>query len=84
MTYCQSCAMPLSAEDLYGTEIDGSLNKEYCCYCYTDGAFTSECTMDEMIEQCVPHVSNGNPWPDADTARAEMNKLFPNLKRWKK
>jgi hypothetical protein len=81
-TYCQSCAMPLTDEVL-GTNKDGSKNTDYCAYCMKDGEFTSEQTMEECIETCVPFVSNGDPWPDADTARAEMHKLFPTLKRWK-
>jgi len=79
---CQSCAMPLNPEVL-GTNKDGSKNHDYCMYCMKDGQFTSDLTMDECIEICVPMVSGGNPWPDADTARAEMRKLFPTLKRWK-
>ena len=89
--YCQSCGMPLSSEavfgtgstdNIFGTEKDGSQNLDYCAYCYKDGAFTTDCTMDEMIEQCVPFTSNNNPWPDEATARAEMKKIFPGLKRW--
>ena len=46
--FCQSCGMPLNPEVL-GTEKDGSKNEEYCTYCYADGHFTVECTMDEML-----------------------------------
>ena len=34
MKFCQSCGMPLQAEDQWGMNADGSLNEEYCCYCY--------------------------------------------------
>ena len=40
MKFCQSCGMPLQAEDQWGMNADGSLNEEYCCYCYQKGAFT--------------------------------------------
>ena len=40
--------------------------------------------MEQMIETCVPFVSNGDPYPDAETARSEMLKIFPQLKRWRK
>ena len=43
---CQSCAMPID-ESTFGTEADGSKNQEYCHYCYANGQFTKECTMDE-------------------------------------
>lgn len=79
---CQSCAMPLNP-DVLGTNKDGSKNGDYCMYCMKDGEFTSDQTMEECIETCVPFVSNGNPWPDAETARTEMRKIFPDLKRWK-
>ena len=42
---CQCCAMPID-ETTFGTEADGSKNEEYCQYCYADGHFTKECTMD--------------------------------------
>jgi len=84
MKVCQSCAMPLESIDLYGTNADGSNNEDYCCYCFKDGSFTSDSTMEQMIETCVPFVSKGNPWPDEDTARKAMQEIFPNLKRWKK
>jgi hypothetical protein len=79
---CQSCAMPLNP-DVLGTNKDGSKNADYCVYCMKDGEFTSDQTMEECIETCVPFCSNGNPWLDADTARTEMRKFFPNLKRWR-
>jgi len=90
---CQSCGMPLSSEivfgkgstkNVFGNEKDGNLNQDYCYLCYVDGAFSTNETMEEMIESCVPHTSDNNPYPDADTARSEMLKLFPTLKRWKK
>ena len=45
--FCQSCGMPLNPEVL-GTEKDGSKNEEYCTYCYADGHFTVECTMETV------------------------------------
>ena len=41
--------MPLTNEIL-GTNADGSKNENYCIYCYKDGKFTQDCTMDEMIK----------------------------------
>ena len=48
-TFCQSCGMPLE-EKLLGTNADGSKNEEYCIYCYKDGAFTGDFTMEEMAD----------------------------------
>ena len=47
---CQSCAMPLTSEDMYSTEKDGSINKDYCKWCYKDGEFIDKCSMEEYID----------------------------------
>ena len=45
--FCQSCAMPLDEDGaLWGREADGSLNADYCKYCYDHGGFTSDVTME--------------------------------------
>jgi hypothetical protein len=84
LTICQSCAMPIADLNFQGTNADGSKNNEYCLYCYKEGKFTADVTMDEMIEFCVPHVSNNNPWPDEVAACQAMREIFPKLKRWTK
>ena len=85
--FCQSCGMPLT-EDNLGTNADGSKNEDYCMYCYKDGAFTSDCTMEEMIELCSQHVDELNkemPKPITKEEYKQMMKgVFPLLKRWKK
>lgn len=80
--FCQSCGMPLTGADVYGTEKDGSLNRDYCIYCYKNGAFTGEMTMEEMIEFCIPFTLEAQPGTTAEEARAEMKQFFPQLKRW--
>jgi radical SAM superfamily enzyme len=88
MIYCQSCGMPMTAPEHFGTEKDGSPSKDYCVYCYKDGAFTQQCTMDEMIEHNLQFLAEFNK--DSATqyspeqARAEMQQYFPTLKRWAK
>ena len=52
---CQSCGMPLTPEHM-GREQDGTLNEHYCEWCWNDGAFLRDCTMEEMVEQCLPHM----------------------------
>ncbi|MBO7652558.1 MAG: zinc ribbon domain-containing protein [Bacteroidales bacterium] len=85
--FCQSCGMPLNNEVL-GTNADGSKNEEYCMYCYKDGKFTNDCTMDEMIEFCaqfVDEVNKNMPKPmTKDEYKQMMRQYFPTLKRWKK
>ena len=85
--YCQSCGMPLTDEVL-GTNADGSKNEEYCMYCYKDGAFTNDYTMEEMIEFCsqfVDEVNKNMPKPmTKEEYKGMMRQFFPTLKRWKK
>jgi len=81
--FCQSCAMPLGKPEEFGTNADGGRNEDYCCYCFANGAFTGECTMDEMIETCIPFCLEAGVYKDADEARADMAAVFPAMKRWK-
>lgn len=82
MKFCQSCGMPLTKEEEYGTNSDHSKNEDYCTYCYKEGAFTADCTMDEMIEFCVPMMSGEHSGMTEDQARNKMKAFFPQLKRW--
>ena len=36
---CQCCGMPLE-DDIIGKNKDGSLNEDYCRWCYADGTYT--------------------------------------------
>lgn len=86
--FCQSCGMPMQTTDLFGTNKDGSANQDYCCYCYKDGDFVQDCTMDQMIEHCIKYLDefNGacNTNYSKDEAIAIMKMRFPMLKRWSK
>ena len=55
---CQSCGMPMQ-EEQYGTNRDGSKNHTYCCYCYKDGAFAQDCSLEEMIDFCAAFEVEG-------------------------
>ena len=73
--------MPLEKEEDFGTNVDGSPNGDYCAYCYRGGAFLADCTMEEMVEHCLPHMPLGRTDPEA--CRAYMRSLLPTLGRWK-
>ena len=79
--------MPLT-EKVLGTNADGSKNEDYCMYCYKDGKFLQNCTMDEMIEHCaqfVGEVNKGLPQPiTKEEYIGQMKMYFPHLKRWRK
>ena len=80
--FCQSCAMPLESDELLGTNADGSKNEDYCIYCFKDGEFTSDMTMDEMMNFCIEKMCECHPEMDRTEASARMNEVFPKLKRW--
>ena len=52
MKFCQSCRMPLSPS-ICGTEADGSPSQLYCTYCYQNGTFTENCTMEDLHQKDV-------------------------------
>ena len=84
--FCQSCGMPLT-EEVLGTNADGSKNEDYCMYCYKDGQFLQDCTMDEMIEHCAQFVNAVNEGLEKPITKEEyigmMKSYFPQLKRWR-
>ena len=79
---CQSCGMPLGSADTFGTNADGSPNEDYCRYCYANGEFTSDVSMEEFIEHCSRFASAGGM--TAEEMKAYCEKLFPTLKRWQR
>lgn len=81
---CQSCAMPMNAPDArYGTEKDGTLSRDYCSYCYSNGEFSDNPTMEEMIQICLPFEKDASPDKPEEELLKEMRELFPTLKRWR-
>lgn len=85
--FCQSCGMPLT-EEILGTYADGSKNEDYCIYCFKDGAFTSEFTMEEMAEFCSQFVDEFNKNAGQNLSKEEYKAMllqyYPTLKRWEK
>lgn len=84
---CQSCGMPMDAVQ-YSTDKDGSQNTTYCSYCYRDGEFTKNLTMDEMIDHNIQYLDEFNKDSkvkyNKEEAIAGMRQFFPTLLRWKK
>ena len=79
---CQSCGMPLSVSEDYGSELDGSLNSEYCKFCYQDGKFTDEgISLEEKIEKNAEIASTIMGIPK-DEAIQIAKDTIPTLKRW--
>ena len=57
---CQSCGMNLKSAEEFGTNADGTKNTEYCHYCYQNGAFTQNVTMEEMMEINLQYIDHWN------------------------
>ena len=78
---CQSCGMPITSNDLLGTNTDGSINEDYCKYCYENGEFIDKVSMEEYIEMCSKYGSQAGM--TNEEMKLQCEKLFPTLKRWK-
>ena len=77
---CQCCGMPLE-DEIIGRNKDGTLNEDYCKWCYADGTYTYS-DMDELIEVCVKHMTNENF--SEEQARTYMKQKLPHLDYWKR
>lgn len=83
--FCQSCGMPLN-DEILGTNADGSKNEDYCIYCYKDGTFTGDFTMEEMVEYCSMFVGEYNKNTGQNLTACQykevLRQFYPTLKRW--
>ena len=79
---CQSCGMPIVTNQQFGTNKDGSLNKDYCKYCFARGEFIDKVSMEEYIEMNIPFAAQAGMTPAE--MRHHCETVFPTLKRWKK
>ncbi len=76
---CQCCGMPLE-DEIIGHNKDGSLNEEYCKWCFADGTYTYS-DMDDLIEVCVKNMVSEEF--SEEQARAYLKISLPNLNYWK-
>ena len=77
---CQCCGMPLD-DAIIGKNKDGTLNENYCQWCYADGTYTYS-NMDDLIDVCVGHMVNENF--SEEQARIYLKQTLPKLDYWKK
>ena len=78
--FCQCCGMPLE-DEIIGKNKDGTLNEEYCQWCYADGTYTYS-SMDDLIDVCIPHMEKQGF--TEEQARAYMKQRLPQLNYWKR
>ena len=74
---CGSCRAPLKNEDVLGTNSDGTKNKEYCSFCYQEGKWVHDVSMEEFMTLVLPRM----PFPEP-ISRMLLKKGMPKLKRW--
>ncbi|MBR4703682.1 MAG: helix-turn-helix domain-containing protein [Oscillospiraceae bacterium] len=77
---CQCCGMPLD-DAIISREKDGTLNEDYCQWCYADGTYTYS-NMDELLDVCVRHMATED-YPE-EQARSYLKQLLPQLDYWKR
>jgi hypothetical protein len=84
---CQSCGMTMKTAEEFGTNGDGSKNQDYCVYCFKDGNFTSDLTLDEMIAHNVQYLDLYNQDAEVkvtkEQAVEQLKQYLPTLKRWR-
>ncbi len=76
---CQCCGMPLDDSSI-SKEPDGSLNEDYCKWCYVDGKFVYT-SLEKLVDFLVEHMSNAD-WPP-EQARAYFEAQLPKLEHWR-
>ena len=79
---CQCCGMPLTEDAFISAEPDGTLNEEYCKWCYREGAFAYR-SMQQLIDTCVPLMAEQHPELTEEQARSMMEAQLPRLKHWR-
>lgn len=77
---CQCCGMPLE-DDIISRNKDGSMNEDYCKWCYADGTYTYS-NMDDLIEVCVKNMASENF--SEEQARSYLKIELPKLDYWKR
>lgn len=77
---CQCCGMPLE-DSILSREQDGTINEDYCQWCYAEGEFVYK-DMESLLAFLCDHMSN-DQWP-ADQVRAYLSTMLPTLAHWKK
>ena len=77
---CQCCGMPLE-DKILSRNKDGSINENYCQWCYADGVYTYS-NMEDLIDVCVGHMVSENV--SEEQARSYMQQMLPKLDYWKR
>lgn len=78
--FCQCCGMPLE-DGIISRELDGSLNEDYCKWCYTDGVFAYQ-DKETLLDFLLAHMPNPENLGEAER-REQYDAYLSQLKHWK-
>ncbi|MBO4679193.1 MAG: helix-turn-helix domain-containing protein [Lachnospiraceae bacterium] len=77
---CQCCGMPLE-DSMIGHNADGSLNEDYCKWCFSDGTYMYN-NMDDLINVCVKNMVSEDF--TEEQCREYLKQSLPQLDYWKR
>jgi len=87
--YCQSCGLPIPEYTnlFHGTNKDKSHNDEFCFYCFKNGEYTANFTIEQAIDEWVKYTGLFNLYSGTcytpEEIKATLTRRLPRLKRWK-
>ena len=79
---CQCCGMPMEDDSLLSKEKDGSLNEDYCRWCYSEGDFAYR-SMEDLVSFLIKAMPNPDGMSDEERRRSYSMHLS-TLSHWKK
>lgn len=75
--------MPMGeSPKMYGTESDGSKSETYCGYCYRNGTFVSNITVEEMADRISVICSVMDPASERSDTKEDFLRFLRTLDRW--
>lgn len=77
---CQCCGMPMD-DEIVSYESDGTLNENYCKWCYADGNYMYG-KQEDLIEVSVNNLVNTGT--KKEDAYKQVKKILPTLDYWKR
>lgn len=81
---CQSCGLMMKDQQVWGTNLDGTKNKDYCYFCFRNGSFTMpSITMERMIEKVANMISMKKNIAYVQSRQIAASTI-PNLARWQR
>ena len=78
---CQCCGMPLEDDAIISRDSDGSLNEDYCKWCYANGKFAYQ-SKESLLDYLVANMPNPDN-ADEETRRNQFDLYLSQLKHWK-